>query len=201
MRQLLCLSLLLLPVAADDKPAEDPRVMKPGDAPTPFTADEIRKAFPVGRTDVFRIEGGDHVMTMTNRVLKSGEKEVEIERAAATDGKESPAAKKTSTWREMQAHGAFPKASTTITEETIEVPAGKFECLVYAVNRGPTKCTMYFAKKLPGPPVKMTMETQGKVDSTMVLVEHKEPAAEKPAEEEKPAAGEKPAEGEKPAGD
>ncbi|MFI5402348.1 MAG: hypothetical protein ACHQ1G_05375 [Planctomycetota bacterium] len=193
MRHLLCLALLLLPAAAapDEKPAEDPRRLQPGHAPTPYTAEELRKACPEGRTDVIRMESKDAVTLITMTFLKCDEKGAEVERSSAKeDGTKLGSGKKTSTWKELQAHGSFPEEATKITEETIEVPAGKFECWLYTVNRGPTICRMYFAKKLPGPPVKMVMETEGKTDSTVTLVEHKEPAAkEKPAEGEKPAGG------------
>ena len=57
MRHILCFALLLLPAVAapDEKPAEDPRRVRPGDAPTPYTADEIRKGCPEGRTNTFRV--------------------------------------------------------------------------------------------------------------------------------------------------
>jgi len=193
MRNLLCLTLLLVPVAAapDEKPAEDPRRMQPGHAPTPYTAEELRKACPEGRTDVFRVERKDGVVLLTNTFLKCDEKGTEVESATAKeDGTKLGGGKKTSTWKELQAHASSPEADTKITEETVEVPAGKFECWLYVVSQGTSVRRMHFAKKLPGPPVKMVMETDGKTSLTMTLLEHKEPAAkEKPAEGEKPAGG------------
>lgn len=189
MRGLLCLALLLLPVAADEKPAEDPRRMQPTHAPTPYTAEEIRKACPEGRTDVIRIESKDRVTLMTVIFLKCDEEGAEVERASVKeDGTKLGSGKKTSTWKELQAHASFPEAQTKITDETIEVPAGKFECWLYTVNRPAGICRMYFAKKLRGPPVKMVMEIDGKVDSTMTLVEHKDGG--KKEEEKAPEKGE-----------
>ena len=35
------------------------------------------------------------------------------------------------TWRELQGHAAFPVERTTVTEETIDLPIGRVECLRY----------------------------------------------------------------------
>ncbi len=202
MRHLLCLSLLLLPVAAapDEKPESDPRRVKPGDAPTPYTADEIRKACPAGLANVFRAESRGQVVLRTQKFLKCDEKGAEIEFVMSKeDGTEARSQTKFLTWKELQSHASFPEAETKITEETIEVPAGKFDCWLYAVTQNAAgkqvKRSFHFAKNLPGPPVKMVVEVDGKVDSTMTLLEHKEPAAEGKPADEKPAEGEKPAGG------
>jgi len=199
MRYLFCLSLLLLPVAAmpDDKPADDPHKMKPGDAPTPYTADEIRKACPEGRTDVFRMEGkGPKMRTMT--WTKCDEKGADVVTVIAKeDGTKVGGDTKTTTWKEMQAHGSFPESDTKITEETVEVPAGKFDCWLYTVTQKIANQTMtirlYFAKTMAGPPVKITQEAAGTVLGSMTMIEHKVAAeGEKPAEAkppEKPAGG------------
>jgi hypothetical protein len=195
MRPFLCLAFLLLPVAAapDEKPAEDPRRLKPGDAPTPYTAEQIRKACPDGRTDVFRIEAMAGVTIMTMKFAKGDENGVEVETTIAKeDG--TPVGNRTtkSAWKDLQAHGSFPEKDTTITEETVEVPGGKFDCLLYTVVQkmeGPGTVTvrMYFAKDRAGPPVKMTREAEGKVITSMALLKHTDPAAEKPADDTKPA--------------
>ena len=204
MRHLLCLSLLLLPVAAapDEKPAEDPRRLKPGDAPTPYTADEIRKACPEGRTDVFRVEDFGPVKLKTQKFGAGDEEGTTIEIAITKeDGTPLGSKTMTATWKELQSHASFPEKDTKITEETIEVPAGKFECWLYTLaqkdEEGETITTRaFFAKKLPGPPVKMTTETGGKTIFAMTLLEHKDPAT---AEERKPDEKAEPSEDEKPA--
>jgi hypothetical protein len=144
---------------------------------------------------VYRTEGKGKVAVTTIKFLKCDEKGAEIEFSV---GPENAAPlqtnRKTSTWKELQAHGSFPEKDTKITEETIEIPAGKFDCWLYTVTRQtpdgkPAKISFHFAKSLAGPPVKMVQETDGKVETTMVLVECKQP--EKP-EEKKPAEGDKP---------
>jgi hypothetical protein len=196
MRHLICLSLLILPVAArpDDKPAEDPHKLQPDHAPTPYTADEIRAACPEGRVNVFRVEAKGQVQTLTFKFLKCDEKGAEIETSSVMeDGTPGGSNKRTSTWKELQAHGSYPEKDTKVTEETVEVPAGKFECKVYAVTQNTggkqVKRTMYFDKAVAGPPVKFVQEVDGQAVMTMALVELKQPEKK---EEQKPADGETP---------
>jgi hypothetical protein len=191
MRRLLCLSLLLPLAAADDKPVEDPRRMQPDHAPTPYTADEIREACGEGRKDTYRIESGTEVKTRVATFVKCDAEGADME---ATDTKAdgtSTTTKGHGTWKQFQSHASFPEGATKITEETIEVPAGKFDCWLYTVARkqGDKAITtrMYFAKKLPGPPVKLVAEVDGKVATSMTLIEHKDPPAKK--EEEAPSGG------------
>lgn len=201
MRHLLCLSLLLLPVAAapDEKPAEDPRRLKPGDAPTPYTADEIRKACPEGRTDVFRVEDFGPVKLKTQKFGAGDEEGTTIEIAITKeDGTPLGSKTMTATWKELQSHASFPEKDTKITEETIEVPAGKFECWLYTVQKregDAATIRMYFAKKLPGPPVKMTSEELGKTVFTMVLLEHEDGGKKQKEEEKAPEKGKEPGKG------
>jgi hypothetical protein len=58
-----------------------------------------------------------------------------------------------------------PRGPWEITEETVEVPAGKFECWLYTVQKregDPAVVRLYFAKKLPGHLVKIANEEKGK---------------------------------------
>jgi hypothetical protein len=183
---------------------DDPHRLRPDHAPTPYTADEIRDACGEGRTDTFRIEKqGQPALTHTMKFLKGDRDGVDVEfttktdddKAAETGRERPPPLQRHMTWKDLQAHGSFPEADTKVTEETIEIPAGKFECLLYTVHRGGDDAEtlrMWFAKKLPGPPIKMTTELAGKVKSSMVLTEHKDgakPEAEKKTPPEKEKAG------------
>ncbi|HEX5135633.1 MAG TPA: hypothetical protein VFY93_01550 [Planctomycetota bacterium] len=178
--------LLLAGLAAGGP--DDPHRLRPDHAPTPFTADEIRDACGEGRTDSFRIErDGQKPLTHTMTFLKGDREGVDMEFTTKTeDGKVAEPVKRHQTWKDLQAHASFPEGDTKLSEEAVEVPAGKFECVLYTVHRGgddaPT-LRLWFAKKLPGPPVKMTTEQTGKVVSSMTLLEHKDGA--KPEEEKK----------------
>ena len=77
------------------------------------------------------------------------------------------------TWEQMRRIGAFPKAKTTITEETVEVPAGKFACVVYTVHKDDGSVGHhYFAKDLPGMPVLVFWVKDKKRFKTATLIEY-----------------------------
>jgi hypothetical protein len=191
MRPLLPLILLLIPAAAGP---EEANRLRPDHAPTPYTAEQIRKASTEGRTDTFRIEkAGEKPWTHTIKFLKGDREAAEVESwNTADDGKVLGKSKDRQLWVDFQAHASFPELDTKITEETIEVPAGKFDCWLYTVQKREgdvATVRLWFAKKMPGPPVKMTSEQGNKVVFSMTLTEHKDGA--KPEDEKKPPEKEK----------
>lgn len=157
--------------------------MKAGHAPTPFTAAQIRAACPDGRLSIFRLEAqGAPPMRQVFRFLESDAAgtvlEVEVRDAEGTVL--SPARRMPKQpWTALQAHASYPLEQTVITEETIEVEAGAYECFLYTVTRpgdGPARVDRYwFAKALPGPPVLMRSHVGDEVVSTMELVSHEVP--------------------------
>lgn len=181
-------SLLLILSAAVAAGPDEANRLRPDHAPTPYTAEQIRKACGEGRTDVFRIEkAGEKPWTYTIKFLKGDREAAEVESFnAAEDGKVISRSKDRQMWVDFQAHASFLELDTKITEETIEVPAGKFDCWLYTVQKRDAGATvrMWFAKKLPGPPVKMATEEAGKTVFSMTLKEHKDGA--KPEEEKPP---------------
>ena len=176
LRTVLLLSLLLAGAAAE----QDERRLKPDHARTPFTAAQIREACPEGRTSTYRLEvpKQDPVL-QPFRFVDCDEKgcklEVAVRKAGEPPPRSRPAVSK-KTWKELQAHASFPEKETEITEETITVPAGKFVCLLYTVTKktgsAETVSRYYFAKKLPGPPVRLLRTVDGKSAFTLTLVEH-----------------------------
>lgn len=153
--------------------------MKPEHAPTPFSADEIRKGCPNGRINTFRIEipGKDPVLSY-QRFHDCTKDVAHVERYRMTpEGK--LLGKKVSRrwpWKSLQGHASHPKDKTKITEGRIETPAGKFDCWIYAVltktRDGKTRVTtLHFAKTLPGPPIRMIQEIDGKRGFTMTLIQ------------------------------
>jgi len=196
MRQLTLL-LFLSVAAASPEGNTDAKRMRPDHAPTPYTAEEIRKACAEGRTDTFSVERGKDKWKHTMKFLKGDAETVEAEYTnTAEDGKTLRTWKDRQTWIDFQTHASFPEVDTKITEETIEVPAGKFECWLYTVQKregDAATVRMYFAKKLPGPPVKMTSEETGKTVFSMTLLEHKDGG--KKEEEKPPEKGKEPGKG------
>lgn len=140
----------------------DPRVVHPGHAPTPYTAEEIRQGCPPGRM-------------VTARTEAAGEPDrVDVTLFVETDEEgallESNGQKHRVTWRELQGHASFPAEVTTIGEDVIEIPLGQMECLSYRVVTGDTASTFWFAKGRPGMPVLFTTESDGAIVSTTFVV-------------------------------
>jgi len=178
MRRLLCLPALSVLALAAPESSEEARRLRPDHAPTPFTADEIREACPEGRTDTYRIElRSEKPAKYTLKFLKCDREGAEVESTNIPEDGKPKTTKDRQAWVDFQTQASFLEIDTKITDETIETPAGKFECRVYTVQKregDPAVVRMYFAKKLPGHPVKMTSEENGKIVFTMTLLEHKE---------------------------
>jgi hypothetical protein len=171
---------LLAVVAAssgqDAPPAPPAEMLAP-----PFTAQQIKAATKAGRSYRFRLEQkGQPVqiatmdfpaVTDTGCTMRQGvtdEKGVEVE----------PAQSREATWDELARHASFPKANTTVREVEVTVPAGTFACTLYEVTLdGGYVSRFYFAKELPGPPVKIEMVSRQApgdvVEQSMVLIEHR----------------------------
>ena len=96
----------------------DPHLLAPGRAPTPFTADEIRRGCPQGRTIRLLVEEeGEQPFFRTNRFVQCDDEGATIEYTRSTIGGEpfgAVVADRT-TWLELQAHASFPAHQTEIS--------------------------------------------------------------------------------------
>jgi hypothetical protein len=132
----------------------------------PFSADEIRAATKAGRTYRFRVEvpgkkPRERVLTFT-KVDESG--------AEIFSGSGEP---KRVGWPTLQRHSEWPKDKVKTREETVKLPAGKFDCMVYEVRDDDGEVsTYYFARTLPGAPVLFYTEQDGKRTKTTTLLQH-----------------------------
>ena len=161
--------------------AGDPRVLGPGLLPTPFSADEIRDASGSGKLIRILVEQPDgERFERVNRFSDCDDEGATLERwLVAADGEvEGEVSSGRVTWRELQRHAAFPADRTTATEETVELPIGRVECLRYdthdeesdsgdAVDAAPK--TFWFARDFPGMPVRYESPTPAGVVRTTVL--------------------------------
>jgi len=150
---------------------DDPRILHPGHAPTPFTADEIRAGCPAGRTiDLAVNDGGDRYLR-TIRFLAVDESAANQESSAFTaDGEPlgDPAIGRT-TWLEFQEHASFPAAATTIEREALASFLGRLECLVYTVEDGESISRYWFATTRPGMPVKVETRIGHEISYEMAM--------------------------------
>lgn len=141
---------------------DDPRVLHPGHAPTPFTAEEIRQGCPPGRMVTARTEAaGEPDRVDVTLFVDSDEDGALLE----SNGHEHRVA-----WRELQGHASFPADATTISEDVVDIPLGRMECLSYRVVADDVVSTFWFAKDRPGVPVLFVTESNGAVLSTTFVV-------------------------------
>ena len=152
----------------------DPHIFRVGDAPTPFTSDEIRGGCPSGRTIRLRIDtpGEEPVIKMIHFV--------EVDKEGATqESTTSPAGRPdqgtpvttSSTWEEYQSHASFPRRATTIERELRDTPLGHLDCARYTVVDGDRTEVFWFDLGRPGMPVRVETYEAGEILSTMAMIE------------------------------
>jgi hypothetical protein len=152
--------------------------MAPGEAPTPYTAGQIRAGCPDGRTVTFLMEApGKDAFLMTMRFSGGDANGADVETSrTAPDGTPLPGqVTRRMGWKELQRHAAFPAVGTQVADATIRVRAGSFPCMRYTVTAtdddGKEVVQRYwFARSLPGPPVKMETVVAGETKVSMTLV-------------------------------
>ncbi len=138
-------------------PPEDHR-LQPDHAPTPFSAAQIRDGCPAGRTIRVRREApGD---TPTDRVIRFVEVDAygavqEFQPADPEDRPVGEAAKRRSSWLELQSHASQPAVATAIDEVDLSLPFGVEACWRYTVMNEEGSTIFWFAKRLPGMPVQV----------------------------------------------
>lgn len=156
----------------------DPHVLGPDLAPTPFTANDIRAASPVGRTIRTLVERvGAEPYIRVHRYVSVDDEGAWLESARfTTDGAalDDPETGR-STWADLQAHAAFPVEETTIRPELIETPIGPLDCLRYTVTDGSTVQTFWFARAIPGMPIRYSTEEGGRTTMTVTVIANEVP--------------------------
>ena len=152
---------------------KDPRVLRPGTLPTPFTAEEIRKGCPVGRTIHLRVEAPGRPPThRVNVFVECDEEGALISRSEATPEGEATGEVESdrSSWLELQRHASFPESRTTVTEDVIDSAMGRLDCLRYTYVEQATVVDYWFARDLPGMPVRVVSTTSGTVLSEVTMM-------------------------------
>ena len=145
--------------------------------PTPYTADQLRTASRVGRMYVFRVEvPGKPTVLRILAFTRIEAARVEVTTSTKTEAGEAIGAPEPrwATWEELRTHAEFPRDRVTTVDEEITVPAGRFLCTVYTVQKdGGETARFYFAKEMPGPPVLFYSEKGGARGMTSTLVEYR----------------------------
>jgi hypothetical protein len=141
-------------------------------APYPFTASEIRAGCPLGRVIDYRIEkAGAPPRGERWAFTPAGEDSVTIT-TTALDAQGNPTGvpeAQTAKWAELHEHAHFPRATTKVSEESLTVRAGTFAVLKYVVTNADDVKTVWFARSLAGPPVKVEAVHGGQTVMTMTM--------------------------------
>lgn len=154
---------------------DDAHRLRPDHAPTPFSAEQIRAGCQPRRTIRLRVEpAGAEPFIRVNRFLEADADGAlqEAQRFALDGTPLEPASAQRVRWVGFQEHASFPQARTTIGEETIELPSGTFECWRYAVRDDEAERLFWFAKSLPGMPVRMEERREGQLSFRMLMLEN-----------------------------
>jgi hypothetical protein len=155
------------------QPDDDPNILQPGHAPTPFTAGEIKDGCPAGRTIGMLIEprDGDPYLTINRFVTVDDDGADHEVKSLTMDGEEiDPPAQLRTKWREFQAHASFDAEQTEIASEVLETRMGELRCKRYTVTDGPTSDVYWFAVDKPGMPVKVETTAPGGVTYRLTMI-------------------------------
>lgn len=165
------------PVAA---PAPAPEPEPPAHAPVPFSADAIRAATKPGRTYVFLVEEGDGPQKREKLEFVKVDEESTTMRLSEQDLFGRPRGEpkeRVVSWDELVGHATYPADATTITEEKVTVRAGTYDAKLYTVDKtrdGERQVhRVWFAKQLPGPPIKQVVTVGGEPFRSLELFEHR----------------------------
>ena len=153
----------------------DPHIVTPGHAPTPFTAAEIRGGCPAGRTIRLLVEpAGEPPFVREIRFLTSTEEwaEQSSDRLALDGTVVEHGEPERVGWDRLQAHASFPREAVAITSESVTIHAGEFACLLYVVTDDESVSRYWFARDLPGMPVKVETRVADAVVFTMTMLEN-----------------------------
>lgn len=142
----------------------DPHQFRPGDRPTPFSAEEIREGCPPGRTiRTLIVRAGEEPYVRVTRFSTGDEDGADQDSWNETpDGiRLTDIETGHSIWRELQGHASMPADRTNVTVEEIEIPAGRYACLRYTRTDEDGVRDFWFAKSAPGMPLKFEQRVDG----------------------------------------
>ncbi len=154
------------------EPGTDPHVLQADHHPTPFTAAEIRDASRPGRTVRRVVEAaGEPTVTRVQRWLHVDE-EGGSGLAIVQDADHETIDRQPfrSRWLDLQRHASMPMATTTIDEVVLDSPMGPLDCLRYTRLDGDAVDVFWFARSMPGMPVRTERVEGGRVTERVTMV-------------------------------
>ncbi len=142
----------------------------PDTLPTPFTADQIRDAFPAGTVIVWQQERAGELTHNRWTVAASDAQGMDLTVDDAFDGDAATTRTARHPWIVLRDHALFPVHHATRTRTSIStllsthgpMPAWRYDVEAPgAPDASPTLTTFWFADALPGPPVRMDTTRDG----------------------------------------
>ena len=172
------------PDSTSEPPASEPdkAVSDPAIAPVPFPPGSLAASIRAGAAMVFRVEEAGKAPYLQRMLFATVNAQgcafentiLDLDGTAQGEPRTAQVS-----WDALERHAQFPRAHTTISEQSIEIPVGRFDTLVYQSRSEKdgraVVTTRWFAKALPGPPVKMAMHVDGALAMSMVLIENHRP--------------------------
>jgi hypothetical protein len=130
--------------------------LQPDHLPTPFSADEIRGASPIGRLITVRTEvpGQPPSHRRIEYIAADEEGATQVFTPTDQDGQPiGPGVTRQGTWLDLQRHASMPADRTTCEETSRQLTWGIEPCWRYVVRDGAEETRYWFAQRLPGMPV------------------------------------------------
>ncbi len=150
----------------------DPYVLHRDHTPTPFTAEEIRAATPMGYTvETITEQAGVVSRQRTVFIDVDAERAVMVMTPIDESGQPTGEPREVmAAWTDLQAHASFPAEITTCTHDTVETPLGTIRCLRYDVSSDDHTNTFWFSPGHPGMPIRLTSDAQNGPTTTVVSI-------------------------------
>lgn len=150
--------------------------LQPDHHPTPFSAAQIRDGWVIGReVRSLLVRAGEEPFVFVRRNHSAdAETGVYLVWTETPDGRRtSEPEQDSSSFLVLQGHASMPADITTIDEETIDIPAGRFDCLRYARVDGDAVDTFWFALSRPGAPVRFEKRKGGELLFSSTVIDER----------------------------
>ncbi len=166
-------TLLLLLALAFGDPVPEAEL-----APRPYTTEQIRDHFAAGSVIKFRLHSAEgDILRRTEFTAVTDDTCTMSTINQALDGTPLILPQVTTVpWSDLRDHASWPAKEIVRTEGSVTVAIGTFDAWIYThspANAPGQTITYWFAKDLPGPPVKVSAIDKGVEVETMELIERK----------------------------
>lgn len=164
----------------DDHPVDSQQPAAPENAPTPFTAAQIRDHCRDGHRLLIQtrsrvqesVSSPLSAATYSATTFRDGDAEGVTVAMVPCDANGEPTGPSESSrvsWVDLQSHASFPADRTEISDEELTGPLGILPCRKYAVAGADGTSTFWFAVDHPGMPIRYV--SRG-AEVAVIAIEH-----------------------------